>query len=110
MAFKEQIAADNEKVFMNALEFSEEHIINGKKMLCIVDNTELMERRKKFQHPNFYADKIGIKEILIYVRAEDFGLLPSSGRKIIFDGKPYVISDSVNEDSIYCLTLEMNKL
>lgn len=110
MTFKEQIAADNKNVFMNELEFSEEHIINEKKIPCIIDGYELMERRKKYQYRSkFYTEKIGIKEILIYVRAEDFGALPSTGRQLMFDGKPYIISDAINEDGIYCISLEMNK-
>ena len=110
MTFKEQIAADTKNVFMNELEFSEEHIIDGKEMLCIVDNNELMARRVKYKYMSkFYVDKVGIKDILIYVRAEDFGVLPAIGRTLMFDGKPYVICDAVNECGIYSINLEMNK-
>jgi len=110
MTFKEQIAADTKNVFMNELEFSEEHIIDGKEMLCIVDNNELMARRGKDKYrAKFYVDKVGIKDILIYVRAEDFGVLPAIGRTLMFDGKPYVICDAVNECGIYSINLEMNK-
>ena len=94
MTFKEQIAADNKNVFMNALEFSEEHIIDDKKMLCIVDNN---------------VDQVGIKDLLIYVRAEDFGALPAIGRTLIFDGKPYIICDAINECGVYSINLEINK-
>ena len=110
MTFKEQIAADNKNVFMNALEFSEEHIIDDKKMLCIVDNNELMTRRVKYKYRSkFYVDQVGIKDKLIYVRAEDFGALPAIGRTLTFDGKPYVICDAVNECGIYSINLEINK-
>ena len=110
MTFKEQIVTDNKNVFMNALEFSEEHIIDGKKMLCIVDNNELMARRVKYKYKSkFYVDQVGIKDLLIYVRAEDFGALPALGRTLAFDGKPYVICDAVNESGIYSINLEMNK-
>ena len=110
MTFKGQIAADTKNVFMNALEFSEEHIIDGRNMLCIVDNNELMARRVKYKFGSkFYVDQVGIKDILIYVRAEDFGALPAIGRTLIFDGKPYIICDAVNESGIYSINLEMNK-
>lgn len=110
MTFKEQIAADTKNVFMNALEFSEEHIIDGRNMLCIVDNNELMARKVKYKfRSKFYVDQVGIKDILIYVRAEDFGALPAIGRTLIFDGKPYIICDAVNESGIYSINLEMNK-
>lgn len=110
MTFKEQIAADNKNVFMNALEFSEEHIIDDKKMLCIVDNNELMARRVKYKYRSkFYVDQVGIKDLLIYVRAEDFGALPAIGRTLIFDGKPYIICDAINECGVYSINLEINK-
>ena len=104
MTFKELIAADTKNVFIYELEFSVEH------MLCIVDNNELMARRVKYKcRSKFYVDKVGIKDILIYVRAEDFGVLPAIGRTLMFDGKPYVICDAVNECGIYSINLEMNK-
>ena len=110
MTFKEQIKADNKNVFMNTLEFSEEHVINDRKMPCITDNNELMTRRKKYQYRSkFYTDRVGIKEILIYVRAEDFGPLPKTGRQLMFDGMPYLISDAINEGGIYSIAMEFNK-
>jgi len=75
MTFKEQIAADTKNVFMNALEFSEEHIIDGRNMLCIVDNNELMARRVKYKfRSKFYVDQVGIKDILIYVELKTLEL------------------------------------
>ena len=110
MTFKEQIVADSKNVFMNEFEFAEEHIIDDKKMLCIVDNNELMARRVKYKYRSkFYVDQVGIKDLLIYVRAEDFGALPAIGRTLMFDGKPYIICDAVNESGIYSINLEMNK-
>lgn len=110
MTFKELIASDNKKVFMNLDEFSETHVINGKEMPCLIDNNELIdrERRYKYKH-SMYADGIYMKQLLIFVRAEDFGPLPAIGRAITFDKKSYLISDSINEDGIYSLCLEANK-
>ena len=110
MTFKEQIAADTKNVFMNALEFSEEHIIDGRNMLCIVDNNELMARRVKYKfRSKFYVDQVGIKDILIYVELKTLELCLLLERTLIFDGKPYIICDAVNESGIYSINLEMNK-
>ncbi len=110
MTFKEQIASDNRTVFMNFDEFAEMHRINDKEMLCLIDNNELIdrERRYKYKH-SMYADGIYMKQLLIFVKAEDFGPLPAIGRAIRFDSKLYTISDSINEDGIYSLCLEANK-
>lgn len=110
MTFKEQIALDNRNVFMNFDEFAEEHVVNGVPMLCIVDNNEMIDREKRYQYKrSLYADGVYIKAILIYVKAEDFGALPATGRSVTFDKKSYIISDAIDEDGIYSLYLEANK-
>ena len=110
MTFKEQIALDNKQTFMNEDEFSEKHLINGVEMPCLVDNNEMIDREKRYQYKrSLYADGVYIKELLIYVRAEDFGALPAVGRVLTLDKKSYLISDAINEDGIYSLCLEANK-
>lgn len=106
MTFKEQIALDNKNVFMNFDEFAEKHLINGKEMLCLVDGNEMIDREKRYQYKrSLYADGVYIKELLIYVKAEDFGQLPAIGRTVYLDKKSYIISDAVDEDGIYSLCL-----
>lgn len=110
MTFKDQIAKDNRTVFANGDEFWEYHVINGSKMLCMVDNNELVDREKRYQYrKSLYADGVYLKELLIYVHADDFGVLPAIGRSVTFDKKSYIVSDAINEDGIYSLTLEANK-
>lgn len=110
MTFKEQIAKDNRIVFMNQDEFAETHLINGKEIPCTVDNNELIDREKRYQYKkSLYADGIYLKQLLIYVKAEDFGPLPAIGRVVTFDNKSYIVADAINEDGIYSLCLEANK-
>ena len=110
MTFKEQIALDNRMVFGNQDEFWEKHLINGKEMLCMIDNNELIDREKRYQYKrSLYADGVYIKELLIYVHAQDFGALPAMGRVITFDKRAYIVSDAVDENGIYSLCLEANK-
>lgn len=110
MTFKEQIAHDNSAVFMNPDEFSELHTVNGKEMAVQIDSNEMIDREKRFQYKrSLYADGVYIKELLIYVKAEDFGKLPAIGRILTLDGKTYTISDAINEEGIYSLCLEANK-
>ena len=49
MNFKELVAQDNKRIFLNPDEFGEEHKIDGKEMLIIIDNYEEIEREKKEQ-------------------------------------------------------------
>lgn len=110
MTFKEQIAHDNKVIFMNLNEFSEIHTVNGKEMAVLIDSNEMIDREKRYQYKrSLYADGVYMKELLIYVKAEDFGKLPAVGRILTFDGKTYTISDAIDEDGIYSLCLEANK-
>ena len=110
MTFKEQIALDNRNLFMNEDEFSEKHLINGKEMGCIIDNNEQIDRDKRYQYKkSLYADGVYIKQLLIYVKAEEFGALPAIGRAITFDKNSYIVSDALDEDGISSLCLEANK-
>lgn len=110
MTFKEQIAKDNATVFLNMDEFAETHTINGVEMPCTIDNNEMVDREKRYQYKrSLYADGVYLKELLIYVKATDFGPLPAIGRLITFDKKSYIVSDAINEDGIYSISLEANK-
>lgn len=109
-AFKDQIASDIKGIFINEDEFSDEHTVNGKKMLVQVDSNEMIDREKRYQYKrSLYADGVYLKELLIFVAAEDFGPLPAVGRTLTFDGKVYIISDAINEDGVYSISLEANK-
>lgn len=110
MTFKEQIAHDNSTIFMNLDEFSDLHIVNGKEMAVQIDSNEMIDREKRYQYKrSLYADGVFMKELLIYVKAEDFGNLPAVGRILTLDGKTYTISDAIDENGIYSLCLEANK-
>lgn len=110
MTFKDQIAKDINNVFMNLEEFSDIHNVNGIDMPCQIDNNELVDREKRYQYKrSLYADGVYLKELLIYVKASDFGGLPSIGRVVTFDGKAYTVSDAIDEGGIYSLSLEANK-
>ena len=64
MTFKDQIAKDNQYVFANKDEFWEYHIVNGKKMLCQVDNNELIDREKRYQYRrSLYADGVSERTV-----------------------------------------------
>lgn len=108
--FKEQVAADNKNIFMNVDEFSEFHTVNGVEMAVQIDSNEMIDREKRYQYKrSLYADGVYLKEMLIYVRSEDFGPLPAVGRILTLDKKTYIVSDAINEDGIYSISLEANK-
>mgnify|MGYP001026805412 FL=1 len=110
MSFKELVEQDNKNVFMNLDEFADTHVIGGKEMPCIIDNNEMIDREKRYQYKrSLYADGVYLKEVLLYVKAEDFGPLPAVGRLLTLDKKSYIVSDAIDEGGIYSISLEANK-
>ena len=110
MTFKEQIAKDNQNIFLNLDEFGEIHLVNDKKMPVLIDSYEQIDREKRYQfRHSLYADGVYLKEILIYVKASDFGGLPKVKSIVKLDGRSYTVSDAINEDGIYSISLEANK-
>ncbi len=106
MTFKELLRQDVRNVFLNPAEFGEEHTVNGRRMMIIIDDNELTEREKRMQS---HMDGIYKKQTLVYVSAIDYGPLPEVGKPIIIDGVTLIVTDSLNESGVYSLHLEANK-
>lgn len=106
MKFKELVAQDIEKAFLNLEEFGELHLVNGLKMLIIMDGNEMIEREKRVKN---HAEGTFRKQILFFVAAEEFGALPAIGREISVDGKKYRVMDAISESGIYSITAEAFK-
>lgn len=113
MNFKEQVALDNARVFINPDEFGEPHNLNGRpNIMCIIDNNEMIDRERRYEYRHsLYADGVYLKEILIFVNGIYLdNQLPKIGKLFTFDGKDYTVSDAIDEGGIFSITLEANTL
>ncbi|MFR3250607.1 MAG: hypothetical protein ACLTQL_05820 [Eisenbergiella sp.] len=106
MTFKDVVKNDIRNVFLNLEEFGEMHLLNGQKIMAIIDENELTEREKRIRRNEGELHK---KQLLLYVAAEDFGPLPFPNRILEVDGINYTITDAENEDGIYSISLEAVK-
>ena len=104
-SFKDIVKADIGKAFIREDEFGDIHVVNGKEMLVVVDDIEIIERARKAQ---FTMDGIYAKQKLIYVKADEFGALPAIKQAIMFDGRRYLVTDATDEQGIYAITMEAN--
>ena len=104
--FKDIVKSDNREIFLNFEEFGELHVISGRRKLAIIDDNEMVEREKRQTGPQAWRQGGYVKKRIFYVLAEDFGPLPPVGRSLVFDGRTYLITDSVDEDGIYSISLE----
>lgn len=106
MSFKSCLYNDIFHTFLNAAEFGEEHELDGRKMICIIDSNEVEERGKKqFEHSRI--DGIYEDNIIVYVSRKDFGKQPATGHAISLDGKMYRVTDSRDEGGMYSITMKV---
>lgn len=101
--FKDMVREDIRDIFLDLDMFGEKHKLNGKEMLVIVDGNELIEREKRVRNADMGLHD---QQFLIYVAAEDFGKRLVPGKDLKFDGKVYEITDVVDEQGIYSISLE----
>lgn len=110
MTFKDQAQLDIGAVFFNFDEFATLHKINGTEMPAIIDDNEIIDREKRYNHiKGAHSDGVYLREKLVYVKAEDFGALPIADRILNLDGKTYRVVDSTDEVGVYTITLEANR-
>lgn len=107
MTFREMVQKDIKNVFLNPKEFGETHVIDGKEMTIIIDDNELLERKKG--KTIAIAEGLHTRQLLIYVSIEDFGEEPLIGRLLELDGNDYTVLDVTNEMGMYTITLEVNE-
>ncbi len=102
--FKDVVRKDVKNIFLNLEEFGTMHQVGGRELCIIIDENELTEREKK----QFGRGRDGVykKTLLFYVAAEDFGPLPAPEQVLLLDGRKYLITEAVNEDGIYSISLE----
>lgn len=108
MEFKEQVEADVVDVFLNTEEFARDHIVNGKKITCMVDDNEMLDRQKGKDNKD-YRDGTYVKQVMLYVGAVFFGAKPGIGRALKLDGRNYMVKEVVDEGGVYAITLEVMK-
>lgn len=108
MALKDRIYTDVHRVFMNANHFMEEHLYNGKRIRCVVDEEEAVKRKNNNVVDVSWDNNS--REILIYTPVDEFpDRTPIPNLQVIFDKRQMRILQ-VNEDmGMYSILLATNE-
>lgn len=98
MNLHEVMAADLDDVFFNMDEFACVHEIEGKKIACIVDESDGMASTGAADGFRNVAG-IGILagERIVLCKAADLIPQPRPGQKIMMDGKYWLVGDDLSE-------------
>ena len=86
MSFKDDILNDVNNVFLNLEDFGEEHIIDGKPVICMFDDDALKVRSG--------SNELSVSEstLLLFAKESD---LPRKiiGDDLLIDGRIYIVDD-----------------
>lgn len=103
-SFKDCIAADVTGVFLTPLEFADTHTVNGRKMIVLVDENELLERDKSKVMGTSQGGTYKARRLIFVTRLE-FGPRPAQGVILEMDGREFQVADCTEEAGILAIEL-----
>ncbi|AHN84823.1 ATP-binding sugar transporter family protein [Vibrio phage phi 2] len=106
-AFKDAVANDIKAVFINGLEFADEHTINGQTVTCVVDRDEIKERGTP--SASEYAEGVFIEQVMIFVAKNDLPRVPVKGELLRLDGERYLVDEVAENMGMLEITIQDNQ-
>ena len=85
-AFKDMVASDIDSVFLNPDELGEEHEVDGRTIICVIDDDGLLDK----QGGAVFA--VGQSSKTIYAKCEDLPNRKGYGSELMVDGVPYMVN------------------
>lgn len=102
VSFKEQLQIDARNVFLNSAEFGETHNIDGKDLVCVVDDhTDVASDAQT-------GDVIYVQTKRIYACPSDLVKRPVQGKRIDYDRKPYNCVTVAEEGAMLVIKITMD--
>ncbi|MBE0470508.1 MAG: sugar transporter [Methyloprofundus sp.] len=104
--FKDAVAKDIKQVFINPLEFADQHDINGELVDCMIDSDILKERNAQTYAE--FAEGVNLAQKVIYVALADLPQSPIRGELFFLDGKRFIVDDVAENDGMLEITIGAN--
>lgn len=82
MSFKEDIESDINGVFLNLEEFAEKHRVEGKEIICILDNNKGQPKNDGNMYDLAEADLVIIAKSIDLPARKEAGVLNLDGREL----------------------------
>jgi hypothetical protein len=105
MGFKEQVAADLARVFMNPDEFAEEHDLNGTVCLCVIEAQRTEEKYLRGAVYDPYEGLHGVG-VTVHVEARLLPDIPVEGMQFNLDGKVMIVDACTQEAGLLSIVLK----
>lgn len=106
MSFREQVASDNEFVFMNGDEFAEEHDLNGTTCKAVVQGERTKERpfRVGASYDDVYA-----ADVVVHVKKDYLPEVPVRDEIFSLDGESFIVEKCTDDMGILTIELMANR-
>lgn len=105
MNFKERVAADIGKVFLNPNVFGETANINGEKATVVIENEGLSTKNATVAGRLDIQDRLSNGEVMFSVASNFFKHIPKVERPMNFNGINYTIADVRDDLGMLTITL-----
>ena len=103
--FKDMVAGDIEKVFLNPDEFAEEHNLNGTKCKCILQDVSVAEDLSIDEQMSQSYQGLYGSRLLVNCKTADLPEVPVTDQSFHVDGKLYIVESCANDMGM--LTIQM---
>ena len=97
--FKDVLKEDLENVFLNIDEFASLHYINGKQIICIVDDVDAIQKTRDIKAGSISnVTGLGLLHCdrVVCCKVEDLERVFSPGERIRMDSKQWIVDDNVS--------------
>ena len=110
--FKDFAHADISAVFFNVDEHAEEHNVDGKDVLVILEKDDVRDHSAHWEAGAKQNFDTGLynRHIILYIRVEDYGPKPKQGKLLTLDKKlTYLIQKCDEESGVYRMSMERTR-
>lgn len=116
MTFKDYAEIDTDEVFFNLDEFAEEHTVDGKPALIVLQDDDVRQHSSHWEAGAKQNFDTGLytRHKILYIKVEDYGPLPKEGKQIVIDSgtkkqRTFTIKSCGEEGDVYRMTLERTR-
>jgi len=106
VSFREQVASDNELVFMNDAEFAEEHDLNGTTCKSVVQGEHTGKRPFKV---GAVYDDVYAADVVVHVKTEYLPEVPVRDEIFYLDGESFIVENCTDDMGILTIELTANR-
>ena len=102
-AFKDAVSRDAEMVFVNIDEFADKHVINGREVVCVVDENVIDDVKWTLNNP---VEGVFDHTFTIYIRTGVLERCPVENEILRLDGKICLVRKVSDEMGLLVISAE----